>query len=143
MKSVATFLFPLLATVTAPVFAQSADESAIGRNMDALHKAMVAVDKSQLEALTWPELSYGHSSGRIETKAQFVEALVTKKSILSKIELSKMTTSLVGDLAIVRGHFSGISESTGKPVPTEIELLLIWQKRGGDWKLLARQAYKL
>jgi hypothetical protein len=143
MKSVATFLFPLLATVTAPVFAQSADESAIGRNMDALHKAMVAVDKSQLDALTWPELSYGHSSGRIETKAQFVEALVTKKSILSKIELSKMTTSLVGDLAIVRGHFSGISESTGKPVPTEIELLLIWQKRGGDWKLLARQAYKL
>jgi hypothetical protein len=143
MKSLATFLFPLLATVAAPVFAQSADESAIGRNMDALHKAMVAVDKSQLEALTWPELSYGHSSGRIETKAQFVEALVTKKSILSKIELSKMTTSLVGDLAIVRGHFSGISESTGKPVPTEIELLLIWQKRGGDWKLLARQAYKL
>ena len=143
MKKLATFLFALLAAVAAPAFAQSADESAIGRNMDALHKAMVSVDKSQLEGLTWPELSYGHSSGRIETKAQFVEALVTKKSILSKIELSKMTNSLVGDLAIVRGHFSGISESTGKPVPTEIELLLIWQKRGADWKLLARQAYKL
>ena len=143
MKKLATFLFVLLAAVTAPAFAQSADESAIGRNMDALHKAMVSVDKSQLEGLTWPELSYGHSSGRIETKAQFVEALVTKKSILSKIDLSKLTTSIVGDLAIVRGHFSGISESTGKPVPTEIELLLIWQKRGGDWKLLARQAYKL
>ena len=143
MKRLATFVFALLAAIAAPAFAQSADESAIGRNMDALHKAIVAVDKTQLEGLTWPELSYGHSSGRIETKAQFVEALVTKKSILSKIELSKMTTSIVGDLAIVRGHFSGISESTGKPVPTEIELLLIWQKRGGDWKLLARQAYKL
>ena len=133
----------LVATFAAPAFAQSGDEAAIGRHMDTLHKAIVAVDKSQLEGLTWPELSYGHSSGRIETKAQFVEALVTRKSILSKIDLSKMTTSVVGDLAIVRGHFSGISESTGKPVPTEIELLLIWQKRGGDWKLLARQAYKL
>ena len=133
----------VLALFASSAFAQSADEATIGRHMDTLHKAMVAVDKAQLENLTWPELNYGHSAGRIETKAQFVEALVTKKSILSKIELSKMTTSLVGDLAIVRGHFSGISESTGKPVPTEIELLLIWQKRGGDWKLLARQAYKL
>ena len=143
MKRLAIAAFALLAAFPASALAQSADESAIGRNMDALHKAIVAIDKAQLEGLTWPELSYGHSSGRIETKAQFVEALVTKKSILSKIELSKMTTSLVGDLAIVRGHFSGISESTGKPVPTAIELLLIWQKRGGDWKLLARQAYKL
>jgi len=143
MKRLAIAAFALLAAFPASALAQSADESAIGRNMDALHKAIVAIDKAQLEGLTWPELSYGHSSGRIETKAQFVEALVTKKSILSKIELSKMTTSIVGDLAIVRGHLSGISESTGKPVPTAIELLLIWQKRGGDWKLLARQAYKL
>jgi hypothetical protein len=143
MKRLAVAGFALLAALEAPAFAQSADEAAVGRNNDALHKAIVAVDKAQLEGLTWPELSYGHSSGRIESKAQFVEALVTRKSVLSKIELSKMTTSIVGDLAIVRGHFSGISESTGKPVPTEIEMLMIWQKRGSDWKLLARQAYKL
>jgi len=143
MKTLATFLFTLFAAFAAPAFAQSADEGAIARQMDVLHKAMVAVDKTQLENLTWPELNYGHSSGRIENRAQFVEALVTKKSVLSKIELSKTTTSLVGDLAIVRSHFSGISESTGKPVPTEIEMLMVWQKRGGEWKLLARQAYKL
>ena len=133
----------LVALVTAPAFGQSADESAIAKQMDALHKAIVAVDKAQLERLTWPELNYGHSSGRIENQAQFVDALVTKKSVLSKIELSKMTTSIVGDLGIVRCHFSGISESTGKPVPTEIELFMIWQKRGGEWKLLGRQAYRI
>lgn len=143
MKRFIASILALLITAAAPAFAQSADESAVGRQMDALHKAIVAVDKAQLEGLTWPELNYGHSSGRVENKAQFVEALVTKKSILSKIELSKITTSLVGDLAIVRCHFSGVSESTGKPVPTEIEVMLIWQKRGGDWKLLARQAYKI
>jgi hypothetical protein len=143
MKQLATLASTLLVSFAAPAFAQSADEAAIARHMDTLHKAMVAVDKAQLENLTWPELNYGHSSGRIENKAQFVEALVTKKSILSKIEISKTTTSLVGDLAIVRSHFSGVSESTGKPVPTEIELMMVWQKRGGDWKLLARQAYKL
>ncbi len=141
MKRFIGLLFALL--VAPAALSQSADEAAIQRNMDVLHKAMVAVDKAQLENLTWPELNYGHSAGRIENKAQFVEALVTKKSILSKIELSKMTTQLVGDLAIVRAHMSGISESGGKPAPVEIGLLMVWQKRGGDWKLLARQAFRV
>jgi len=128
--------------VASATLAQSADEAAIQRNMDTLHKAMVAVDKAQLEGLTWPELNYGHSGGRIENKKEFVDALVTRKSILSRIELSKMTTQIVGDLALVRAHMSGTSESGGKPAPVEIGLLLVWQKRGGDWKLLARQAFR-
>jgi hypothetical protein len=140
MKTLVAFVVMLF---TASAFAQSADEAAIARNMDTLHKAMVAVDKGQLEGLTWPELNYGHSAGRIENKKEFVDALVTKKSILSRIELSKMTTQIVGDLAIVRAHMSGISESTGKPAPVEIGLLLVWQKRGGEWKLLARQAFRV
>ena len=141
MKELIAFFLALV--FAAPAFAQSADEAAIARQMDVLHKAIVAVDKGQLENLTWPELNYGHSGGRIENKAQFVEALVTKKSIVSKIDLSKMTTSIVGDLAIVRCHISGISESTGKPVPIELEQLTIWQKRGGEWKLLARQSHRI
>ena len=91
MKKLASILFALLAAATAPAFAQSADETAIARQMDALSKAIVAVDKAQLENLAWPELSYGHSSGRIENRAQYVEALVTKKSIITKLDLSKMT----------------------------------------------------
>ena len=137
------YCITVFALAAAPAFGQSADESAIAKQMDALHKAIVAVDKGQLERLTWPELNYGHSSGRIENQAQFVEALVSKKSILSKIDLSKMTTSIVGDLAIVRCNVSAIVESTGKPVPTELGQLTIWQKRGGDWKLLARQSWRI
>lgn len=143
MKRLAAFVVALLAVFAVPAFAQSAEEATIGRQMDALSKAITSVDKAQLENLAWPELTYGHSSGRIENRAQYVEALVTRKSIVSKIDLSKVTTSFVGDLALVRGHMSLISESTGKPVPTELEFLMIWQKRGGDWKLLARQAYKI
>ena len=143
MKGLAAFVVTWLAFFAVPAFAQSADETAVARQMDALSKAITSVDKAQLENLAWPELSYGHSSGRIENRAQYVEALVTKKSIVSKIDLSKVTTSFVGDVALVRGHMSLISESTGKPVPTELEFLMVWQKRGGDWKLLARQAYKI
>jgi hypothetical protein len=138
-----TALFALAVAFVAPAFAQSADEAAVARAMDTLSKATIAVDKAQLENIAWPELTYGHSAGRIENKAQFVDALVSKKSIITKIDLSKVTTSIVGDLALVRGHMFLMVESTGKPVPTDLEFLMVWQKRGGEWKLLARQAYKI
>lgn len=123
--------------------ASPGDEKIVAARMDELSKAITTVDKAKLEALAWPEVSYGHSGGRIENHAQYVDALVSKKSVITKVELSKVKTELVGDLAIVRGHMWLQVESTGKPVPTDLEFLMIWQKRHGEWKLLARQAYKI
>jgi hypothetical protein len=142
MQKIAALFAILVASLAAPALAQSADEAAVARGMEALAKAIVAVDKAQLENLAWPELSYGHSAGRVENKAQYVDALVSKKSIVTKIDYSKMTTSIVGDIALVRGQMMFMVESTGKPVPTDLHFLMVWQKRGGEWKLLARQAYK-
>jgi len=133
----------LFFAVVVPVFAQSPDEIAIARADAALSKAMTTVDKAQLENLTLPELSYGHSGGRVENRAQFVDALVTRKSVLNSIDTSKVTTTIVGDIAIVRSHMSAMVASTGTPIKTELEILMIWQKRNGEWKLLARQAYKV
>ena len=31
----------------------------------------------------------------------------------------------------------------GKPTTTKIGVLQVWQKQDGNWKLLARQGYKL
>jgi uncharacterized membrane protein YvbJ len=141
-KLVAALAVFVVAFVT-PAFAQSADEAAVGRAMDALSKAITTVDKAQLENLAWPELTYGHSAGRIENKAQYVDAIVSKKSIVTKVDLSNVTTSIVGDIALVRGKMFLMVESTGKPVPTDLAFLMVWQKRAGEWKLLARQAYKV
>jgi hypothetical protein len=142
MKKIISLLV-LLFAVSAPALSQYSDEAGVARAVDSLSKALVAADKAQLEKLTAPELSYGHSGGRVESQVQFVDALVSKKSSFSAIDMSKVTTSMVGDLAIVRGHMSAIVTSTGTPVKTELEILMVWQKRSGEWKLLARQAYKV
>jgi len=49
--------------------AESADEAAVAKAVADLTKAMLAADKAQLEALVADQLSYGHSSGKLETKA--------------------------------------------------------------------------
>jgi ketosteroid isomerase-like protein len=104
---------------------------------------MIAADKAALESLTAEELSYGHSSPKVDTKASFIDSLMTRKSAFKTIDLTRQTIQVVGDLAIVRAHFSSDIEPEGKPGHVELEMLMIWQKRNGAWKLLARQAFKV
>jgi ketosteroid isomerase-like protein len=133
----------LMFAAALPVFAQSPDEAAVARTVDALSKAMIAADKAALESLTAEELSYGHSSPKVDTRASFVDSIVTGKSAFKTIDLTRQTIQIVGDIAIVRAHFSSDIIPEGKPGHVELEMLMIWQKRGGAWKLLARQAFKV
>jgi hypothetical protein len=93
----------LLLAVVAPARAQSPDDAAVAKAIDALSRAIVAADQVSLEKITWPELSYGHSAGRVENQKQFIEALVTKQSVITAIDNPKMSTTLAGDIAISRG----------------------------------------
>jgi ketosteroid isomerase-like protein len=51
----------------------------------------------------------------------------------------------VGPAAIVRFHWTAEQEmaADGKKVPTNLHILMNWQKQGDDWKLLSRAATKL
>ena len=126
-----------------PVLAQSPDEAAVAKAMEALAQASIAADKQKLESLSAPELTYGHSDGRIQDRATFIDALVTRKSVFKTFDQTKQTIAIVGDNAIVRNHLSADIEPGGKPGHVELEMIYVWQKRGGEWKLLARQAYKI
>lgn len=124
--------------------AQSADERAVATAVEALSKAMIEVDRPRLEALSADGLSYGHSAGRIETKPQFIDYLVSRASAFRSINLSDQTISIVGSDAIVRHMFTGETVNpAGQVTPVRIGVLQVWQKQGNDWRLLARQAYRL
>lgn len=137
MQKIQTLVFLLLVTFMAN--GQSAEEKEVAAMMEKLKKGLLDGDKAILEAVAAPELTYGHSSGAIEDKAAFVEALVSKKSDFLRIELSNQTIKIVGNTALVRHELHG--ENTAGPL--NLGILLVWQKQNGDWKLIARQAYKL
>ena len=125
------------------VAAQGGEEAAVNAAIEALTKAMVGADKAQLEELVADQLSYGHSGGVIETKAQFVDVIVSKKTVYKTIALSEPSTTVVGNNAIARHIFSAEFESGGKPGSAKVGILQVWQKQDGRWKLLARQAFRL
>lgn len=133
-----------LAATATPAFAQSADEAAIARQIEALTRAMIAVDRAQLTALTSDALSYGHSAGRIENKAQFIANLEARNASFRTINLSDQTIQVSGDDAIVRHLFTGETVSQqGTVTPVRIGILQVWRKESGTWRLLARQAFTL
>jgi hypothetical protein len=143
MSTLFATAFTLLLAFAAPVFAASADEAEVAKAITALSAAIVAPDEATLKKITWPELSYGHSAGNVENQQQFVDALVSKRSVIVSIDNPKMSSSVVGNIAISRGTMTFVVGGAGAPSKVDLTLLLIWQKRGAEWRLLARQAYKV
>jgi len=104
---------------------------------------MLAADQTGLEGLVTDQLSYAHSGGVVESKAQFVNVIVSKKTIYKSITLSEPSVVIVGNNAIARHIFSAETESDGKASSARVGVLQVWLKQDGRWKLLARQAYRL
>jgi hypothetical protein len=123
--------------------AESPDLAALDQAVEALRKAMVDADKARLDELTTDQLSYGHSGGVIQDKADFISVITTKKTIYHSITLTDATATIAANDAIVRHIFSTEFEADGKPGTSRVGVLQVWQKQDGRWKLLARQAYKL
>jgi hypothetical protein len=64
-----------------PVAAQSGDEAAVAQAVEAFRNAMLKADRGQFETLCADQLSYGHSAGRVENKAQFIDAATSGRSL--------------------------------------------------------------
>ncbi len=136
------FLTCLLLTCSS-AFAQQATEADVAKAMDALNAAILSADAQKLNEITGAQLSYGHSNGRLETKAEFVSALVERRSVFVKIEITNQKIAMMGNVAIVRNHLSGDTNTGGKPAHVELDVMYVFRLEGGDWKLIGRQAYKL
>ncbi|MEP6594748.1 MAG: nuclear transport factor 2 family protein [Ginsengibacter sp.] len=140
-KFVYLFLF-FFAFVTLAV-AQSYEESKVAAASAALIKAMIDADKIVLESLTAEELSYGHSTGKIENKTEFVTPMINGVLDFLSIDITDQTIKVAGKNAIVRNTFTAKLTNSGKALEIKIGVLMVWKKVKGKWKLLARQGYKI
>ena len=126
-----------------PLRAQSKSESAVLKRVEALRRAMIDADAAALDELVSDDLSYGHSNAVVEDKKRFREKLVTGESDFITMELNELTVKMSGKTALVRCRLEGQTRDGGKPGQAKLHVLMVWQQKGGQWKLLARQATKL
>jgi ketosteroid isomerase-like protein len=133
----------MLSGIVSGALAQSKDSAAVNAAVESLRKSMIDGDKAGLQNITADQLSYGHSGGRVEDKASFIDNIVTGKSDFVTIDLTNQTISVAGDVAIVRHALAATTNDNGNPGSVKLNILLVFQKQKGKWKLLARQAVKI
>jgi ketosteroid isomerase-like protein len=132
-----------LAAVSGEALAQPADEAAVAQAVEAFRKAMQTNDRAQLESLCAEKLSYGHSAGKIQTKAEYIADATSGKSRWKSLEFSDVKISVADTNAIARFMLTGEVDNEGKLDAVKIGVLMVWQKEATGWKLLARQAFRL
>jgi len=130
-------------TLTASNASSPEDEMAVAAAVDSLNKGILDPEQNLLENIASDALSYGHSGGKVQNKAEFVDDLVNGSFDFQSVNTANQTISVSGDNAIVRHTFTAKATNAGAPVDLNIGNVLVWRKESGQWKLLARQAFKV
>ena len=138
-KGILLFSFSLFMLFAA---AQNKKEVAVQNAVNNLIASMISGDRDALTAVASEHLSYGHSGGHVEGRAEFVEKIASGKSDFVTIDITDQTIDIVGKTAIVRHTFNATTNDGGKPGTVKLKVLLIFEKENGSWKMLARQAVK-
>ncbi len=106
--------------------------------------ALISGRQADLEFIANDSLSYGHSSGKVQNKKEFIFSLVTNQSDFVTIDIDKQTIKVEGNVAIVRHNLHATTNDGGNAGEVYLGIMLIFKEQpNGDWKLLARQAYKI
>ena len=90
--------------------AQSGDEVAVADVIEVLRKGILEPDKAKLAQVTSEQLSYGHSSARVETKEQFITGVMTRKAVVKSLAFPELKVTVVGNAAIARHIYLAESE---------------------------------
>ncbi len=123
---------------------QPNQEKDVAAAVEVFRRGIVDADKDLLENITADELVYGHSSGKVQNKAEFIAEIISGQPLdYITIDLANQTTKIVGNTAVVRHVLSAETSNNGTTGHLKIGNMLIWQKKHGEWKLIARQAYKI
>ncbi len=127
---------------------QIVDEAEQIRNVAAavedFKTAIISADRDLLENIASDKLVFGHSGGKVQNKAEFIEELVSLiPNDYQAIDMADQTIMVSGNTAIVRHIYSADYLSDGVPGSLRVGNVLVWQEQDGKWKLIARQAYRL
>lgn len=104
-------------------------------------RLMLSPEPTAMEALFSDKLTYGHANGRVQTRAEFIGAMIHKNTVFNDIKITEQTICVSGDTAIVRHRFDADAISAGKATKPHIAVVQCWQKQNGSWRLLDRQGF--
>ncbi len=134
----------LLATATGCVGAAAeAAEAAILRTEDERIAAMLAADVAKLDRYLGNELTYVHSNGDLETKAQFLSRIGSGDLQYKAVRRQDVHVQVFGNSAAVTGLAAMEVRSKGGDLAMQVRFTNVYLARNGRWEMVAWQSTRL
>ena len=122
--------------------AAQTDEEKLTATVKEFHQALVNKNTVSINQQTDKALSFGHSNGWVETKADLIKDLETGYISYGEIKEDSITVAMNGNLASVRFKADITVTMKGTTSNVKLRVLEVWVKKSNRWMLFARQAVK-
>jgi hypothetical protein len=151
MKSPRFRLLPLLVLALASLAglataASQSDARVIAAVTAADHERLAATqagDKARLDAIFSDALHYAHSSGKIDSKATYLESLVKRPTVYESFDYQERTfTLLAPGIAQMTGRVLVKATHHGARADNDLNFLAIWREEKSRWRFIAWQSCK-
>jgi len=105
--------------------------------------ATKAGDQARLDAIFSNELRYAHSSGKVDTKASYMDSLVSHRTVYESFDYKERNFLSAGPgIFLMTGRVLIHSSNDGNKVENDLNYLAVWREENGRWRFLAWQSCK-
>jgi hypothetical protein len=104
--------------------------------------ALIKKDSVTLSRLLADDVSYGHSNGLLQSKAQLIRDVMSGVQDYKSIEPSNMNIHIYDNTGVITMQSKISMSMQGKPLDLSMNVLLVWVMQNKEWKMVARQSVK-
>ncbi|WP_162250766.1 nuclear transport factor 2 family protein [Pelomonas sp. Root1217] len=110
---------------------------------DAWDQAIVRRDRAAIEANMAEDFRQIDGRGNVETKASFVEGLVSPDLVIDPYTVEDFEIRVYGDTALLSGRTRMTGRYQGQAFKSHYRYIDIYVKRGGAWKIVSVQISRI
>ena len=115
--------------------------AAVAAADDDRQAATIAGDRARLDAIFSDELRYAHSSGKIDSKASYVESLVTRGTVYESFDyVERSFRPVAPGIVLMTGRVLIHSRNGEQKVALDLNFLAVWREENGRWRFVAWQS---
>lgn len=129
-----------IASICGAAEPSAAVKDAVLQAETAWKEAVLKADRPALEKLIADDLSYTHSSGKTQTKGEFISEATGGALHYKAIDFEPPQVRQYGDTVVITHPTTITTAETGT---SHLYLTEVWAKVHGRWQLASRQALKL
>lgn len=106
-------------------------------------RALVTADYAALDRLLADDLTYTHSTAKVDTKATYLEPLLSGRTRYQSLEPADVQVRIYGTTGVVTGILRSVALVSGKESRTNMRFTNVWVERDGRWRMVAWQSTRL